>query len=148
MGRKYILLGIGNELNGDDGIGVWIAKNFKSSDWLALDCGTAPENFISVVEKHKPEHLVIADAAELGLASGEFRIIPKEKIDSVTIGTHSLPMSLLISYLEAHAANVFCIGVQPKSAKPFSRISKEVKAAGLKIIELLKAKKFTAMKGV
>ncbi len=145
MRGRYILLGIGNELNGDDGIGVWLAKNFKSKDWLALDCGTAPENFISVVEKHKPEHLVIVDAAELGLAPGEFRIIPKDKIDSVAIGTHSLPMSLLISYFEAHAENILCIGVQPKSTKPFSRVSKEVKNAGMKIIELLRAKKFTAL---
>lgn len=148
MKRKYILLGIGNEFNGDDGIGVWIAKNFKSKDWLALDCGTAPENFISVIEKHKPKHLVIVDAADLGLAPGEFRIIPKDKIDSASIGTHSLPMSLLISYFEAHAENILCIGIQPKSAKPFSRVSKEVKAAGMEIIGLLSAKKFTAMKGV
>ncbi|MEW6070010.1 MAG: hydrogenase 3 maturation endopeptidase HyCI [Candidatus Thermoplasmatota archaeon] len=143
-----ILIGIGNELGGDDYIGSWIAKNFKHRDWLSIDCATAPENFISLIEKRKPCLVVVVDAAELGLAPGEFRIVPKDKLDSVGIGTHSIPLSLLISYLEKYAENVICIGVQPKTTKPFSRISKEVKRAGERIIEILKEQKLKEIPGL
>ncbi|GAH57200.1 unnamed protein product [marine sediment metagenome] len=41
--KKYILMGIGNTLRGDDGIGSIIAQSFKDHDWLSIDCGVIPE---------------------------------------------------------------------------------------------------------
>jgi hydrogenase 3 maturation protease len=140
-----ILMGVGSSLRGDDAIGSWVANHLKHRLWLSIDCGTVPENFISVVEKRKPKYLVIVDAAELGLEAGEFRIIPKDKIDSVGIGTHTLPLSLLISEFEKYCENVICIGVEPKATEPFSKLSKEAKRAGEKIIVILKTEKFGSL---
>ncbi|MDI6855971.1 MAG: hydrogenase maturation peptidase HycI [Candidatus Thermoplasmatota archaeon] len=140
-----ILMGIGNALGGDDAIGPWIAKNFKHRGWLSIDCGTVPENFTSLVKEHRSKYLVIVDAAQLNLAPGEFRVVPKDKIDTFALTTHSLPLSFLISYLEEYAENIICIGVQPKSVRPFSTLSKEVRAGALKIIKILKQKKFDSL---
>jgi len=36
-----ILLGIGNPLNGDDGVGINVAERFKKDGWIPIACGTA-----------------------------------------------------------------------------------------------------------
>lgn len=43
-----ILLGIGNPLSGDDGVGIYVAEQFKKEGWISISCGTAPENFTGV----------------------------------------------------------------------------------------------------
>ena len=66
---KEVLLGIGNILNGDDGIGIYVAektskslketevesKQANSADteraFIIIDCGTTPENFTSIIKK-------------------------------------------------------------------------------------------------
>ncbi|MDP2973757.1 MAG: hydrogenase maturation protease [Candidatus Diapherotrites archaeon] len=99
---KFILMGIGNELKGDDGIGNVIAREFKHSEWLSLACETVPENFAAVVKRERPELLVIVDAAEMGLPAGEFRLLPKQKLNSVAFGTHAMPLHFLVSHLEKY----------------------------------------------
>ena len=132
-----ILLGVGNEINGDDGIGVWVARNFSHSGWKSIDCFTAPENYTSEIRKSRAKKVVIVDAADMGLDAGEIRIIPKDRIGSAGFSTHSLPLSIFISHVEEMTgAEVVLIGIQPKQFR--SGISGEVEAAGKKLIEMLK----------
>jgi len=108
---------IGNREGGDDAVGPYIADKLKKEkhNFIVLDCGTAPENYTSVVKKHNPKDLVIIDAVEMNLEPGEIRIVPKEKIGVMHISTHGTPLSVLIKYLEQHVKNVVLIGIQPKT---------------------------------
>jgi hydrogenase 3 maturation protease len=108
-----MLLGIGNPLHGDDGIGNYIASRFRARGWNAIDCGTMPENFTAVVRRHHPEMLVLVDATDLGLLPGEFRSVGDDLIEDVSLGTHNLPLSFLIGYLAESAGKVIFIGIQP-----------------------------------
>ena len=74
-----ILLGIGNPLNGDDGVGIYVAERFRKENWIPLTCGTAPENFTGIIRKNKPACLILVDAAAMGISPGEYRIIPRDK---------------------------------------------------------------------
>lgn len=131
-----ILLGVGNEMNGDDAIGVYVARKFKCKNWRAIDCATVPENFIGEIRRNKPEKIVIVDAADMGLKAGEIRRIAKEKISKATFSTHSIPLSLFISHLEKFTnAKIYLIGIQPKSF--YGEMSPEVKKAGEKVMELI-----------
>jgi hydrogenase 3 maturation protease len=78
--KKNILMGIGNTLRGDDGIGSIIARSFKDRDWLSMDCGVVPENFTSIIKKNRPDLVVLIDAVEMDLKSGEFRTISPDRI--------------------------------------------------------------------
>jgi hydrogenase 3 maturation protease len=109
-----MLLGIGNTLHGDDGVGNYIASRFRARGWNAIDCGTMPENFSAVVRRHHPEILVLVDATDLGLPAGEFRSVGDDLIEDVSLGTHNLPLSLLIKFLSESAGRVLFIGVQPQ----------------------------------
>ena len=144
--KDYILMGLGNMWRGDDGVGCLIAQNFKSDDWLVLDCGTVPENFTSIVRKTRPKYLVIVDAAEMNLKPGQFRVIPTERIDQFYMTTHTIPLSYLISYLDKWVEKIILIGVQPKKVGNFNRISKELEDSTKRIIRILEKKSLQAVK--
>lgn len=110
---RFILMGIGNELKGDDGVGNRIARLFSHPDWLSLPCETVPENFAGVVERERPELLVMIDAADMGIEPGGIRIIPQNKLGSDVQGTHGQPLRQLVSILGKHAVKIIFIGVQP-----------------------------------
>lgn len=137
-----ILIGIGNILKGDDGIGCYIAKNFKEKNWLSLDCGTAPENFTSIIRKNKPESLIIVDAADMGIDAGGFRIVSEEKIENIGISTHNMPLSLLINYLKDSANRIIFIGIQPKTITVSEEISDKLKKTAEQIMGILREKRF------
>jgi hydrogenase 3 maturation protease len=105
--------------------------------WLAFDCGTVPENFTSLVKKERPRLLVIVDAAELSLAPGEFRVIPKDMISSASIGTHSMSLSHLVSYLEKYAKKVVFVGIQPKVLADTDELSPELVSSAEKLMKLI-----------
>jgi len=134
-----ILLGIGNPLRGDDGVGVYIARHFNSEGWLSIDCGTVPENFTGVVRRHAPSLLMLVDAADMRIAPGEFRVVPKTLIEEVGIGTHSLPLTHLIRYLSPDTGEIIFVGIQPAILETMDSLSERVQAAAEKIIHILKA---------
>jgi hydrogenase 3 maturation protease len=143
--KKYILLGIGNELRGDDGIGPYVADNLEDDDWLALNCGTVPENFTSVVKHHKPELVLIVDATEMGLQPGQYRRLSLEKADTIYLSTHALPLSYLATYLGQFCSDVVMIGIQPKCIEMSQELSVELKESAKEIIEILKQNRLDAI---
>ena len=138
---------IGNEDGGDDAVGPFVAKELKKSGFEnTIDCGTTPENYTSVIKKKKPEKLIIVDAIDMGLKSGEIRIVPKEKIGVMTISTHGIPVSVLIGYLGQYVDDIILIGIQPKTMngdmtnsaiQSAKKLVKIIKDDDFKIIEKL-----------
>ncbi|MBN1595105.1 hydrogenase maturation peptidase HycI [candidate division FCPU426 bacterium] len=138
MSHKRILMGVGNSLRADDGVGSYIAAAFADPDWLAIDCGTVPENFTAEVKKHQPETLVLVDAAQMQLPAGTVRLIPKEKIEDLGLGTHALPLSLLMEYLQPFVKkDIVFIGIQPKQVQDGECLSQEVMTAARQVILVL-----------
>jgi len=140
--KMKLLLGIGNELKGDDALGPFIAKNFTASGWKCVNAGTVPENFLGTVQKEKPELLVLVDAAEMGLPTGSVRRIPPEKAGTAFYSTHSLPLEQFIEMAGKHAEKVLLIGVQPARTGLDSGMSGEVKNAAEELMRLLRVEKF------
>ena len=132
---NYLIICIGNREGGDDSIGPYIADKLKDK-FTVVDCGTTPENYTSVVKKHNPKNLIIIDAVEMSLKPGEIRIIPKEKIGVMTISTHGIPVSVLISYFEQYVENIVFIGIQPKTMS--GKLTKNVKNSGDALAEIIK----------
>ena len=100
---------IGNRDGGDDSAGPYIADRLKkihNKDLFVIDCDTVPENYTSVVKSKKPDNLIIIDAVEMGLKPGDIRIVPKEKIGTMHISTHNIPLSVLITYFESFVNNI------------------------------------------
>ena len=134
---KNILLGIGNPLNGDDGAGIYVAGQFRKDDWLSLSCGTAPENFSGTIRKAHPDCLVLVDAATMGLSPGEYRVIPRHRIADVGMGTHQLPLSMLIDFLSDCAGQIVLIGIQPGRVVAGEEISLQVRTGANRLVHEL-----------
>jgi hydrogenase 3 maturation protease len=136
-----LILCIGNQEGGDDGIGPYIAERLKddSSQDMVLDCGTIPENYTGVIKRKKPKTLIIIDAAEMNLHPGEIRIIPREKLAMMHLSTHAIPLSVFIKYLEKDVPHIIFIGIQPQRLQ--GTVSDPVKKSGDNLIRILQRKK-------
>jgi hydrogenase 3 maturation protease len=121
-----ILLGIGNALRGDDGVGPYIARTFQHPSWKSIDCGTAPENFTSLVRRERPEQLILVDAADMNLCPGEYRIVPIQCIVDLSFSTHSPSLQLLVKYLTSLLPNVVLVGIQPGRITDDEKITLDV----------------------
>ncbi|MCX6670933.1 MAG: hydrogenase maturation peptidase HycI [Euryarchaeota archaeon] len=141
MMMETLILCIGNQEGGDDGIGPYIAQRLKndSSHDMILDCGTIPENYTGVIKRHRPKTLILIDAAEMGLPPGEMRIIPREKLGTMHLSTHGIPLSVFIQYLEKEVPRIIFIGIQPETLQ--GKMSNPVKKSGEELIRLLQKKK-------
>jgi hydrogenase 3 maturation protease len=141
-----LLLGIGNSLKGDDGAGNFVATLIHGPGWIALDCGTVPENFTGKVREISPELLVLVDAAEMNIPPGKFRVVAPEDIDDVSFGTHALPLRLLIDYVRPHAGRILFIGIQPEQIGLGAGLSPAVKRGARRLASLIEAEEFEKIK--
>ena len=143
---KEVVLGIGNTLKGDDGIGIYIVERIDKKQAkfteigrrvAAINCGTTPENYTSIIRKHNPDRLILIDAADMGLSPGSYRIIPPEKIEAVYVSTHSMALSLLISYVSEFCNDIVFIGVQPHKMDVGAALSSTVRRSGEHVANLV-----------
>jgi len=139
------VLGVGNVLKGDDGVGAYvvaclleaISGKESSRRIYALDCGTVPENYTSVVRRLGPGRVVIVDAADMALDAGSVRIVPKGRVGALGLSTHSMPLSLFMDYIEGLVPEVVLVGIQPQSMRLAGQMSEQVRAAGEQLAALI-----------
>ena len=130
--KKIVILGIGNEIKGDDAIGPTIAQKSsslfdKNRNIAVFDGGTVPENYTGLIRKENPTHIILVDAVDMKKEPGHIRVVRKEEIAKYNISTHAMPVSFLIKYMETTVnAQIILIGIQPKSMGFADPISKEV----------------------
>ena len=134
-----LVLGIGNTLKGDDAVGPYVAAQLRTSvpepgggrraPVIAIDCGTVPENYTSIVRKMQPDCLVLVDAADMSLDPGCVRIIPKERAGALALSTHGMPLSLFIDYVRGLCGEVMLVGIQPRGMSLGDGLSAPARAA-------------------
>ncbi|MBN2335773.1 hydrogenase maturation peptidase HycI [Candidatus Bathyarchaeota archaeon] len=139
--RRVVLVGIGNPMRGDDGVGVRIIELLQGSsldDVMLLNTETVPEAFTGKVEKYKPTHVLLLDAANFGGSPGDTKLIDSERIGGQAISTHSLPLNIFISYIEKSLGiEVLLLGIQPRSIRFGEDMSDELTAASKRIADTL-----------
>ena len=148
-----LILGIGNVLEADDGIGVYVVEKINehlseisgservkaTGEWevTAINCAMTPENYTSVVRKHSPDRLILVDAADMGLSPGSYRLIPPEKIGVMCISTHNMPLSLFASYVGGYCGDIAFVGIQPERIDFGIALSGVVKKGGDEVARLI-----------
>lgn len=120
---RTAIFGVGAALRMDDHAGVAAIEALKaagveSERLLLVEGGSAPENLTGVIRSFDPDALIVIDAAELGLAPGEYRVLDPKKIAGATFCTHMLPLPVTLHYLEQTCGCVSAyIGIQPASTE-------------------------------
>lgn len=140
--KRVLLLGVGNDIRGDDAIGELIAREFEKEGWETIDCGTVPENIIPHVEEDTYDTVLIVDAAHLKLEPGEIRIVPRDRLGVFTMSTHAMPLSLVMEFLDRRVGEVILIGIQPKDMSLKEGMTEELTDAKDRLMDILYEEKW------
>lgn len=134
---KVAIVGLGNIIRGDDGLGPKLIEMLKDRkvDAFLFDCGTVPENYIFPILSTSCDTVMLVDAADLGAPAGSVVVFGLDEIANVSFSTHNPSPRLFTDLLKTgkENINIFVVSVQPKSMELGQPISEEV----LKGLDLL-----------
>jgi hydrogenase 3 maturation protease len=142
---RVVLLGIGNEFNGDDAVGPWVIDHLKGQlpffeHLLLINGSNAPENFTSPIRKFHPDLVIMIDAAEMDQPVGSIAWVDWQHSDGFSASTHTLPPHVLGQFLmHEMQTHIAVIGVQAQQIEFDQPMSKEVQAAGEELVKCLQS---------
>jgi hydrogenase maturation protease len=137
--QKILVMGIGNTLLQDDGVGVHITERFKSSQppdprVTVIDGGTIGLSLLPEIED--AEVVIIVDASEIGGRPGTMRVFRNREIDRLLSGkrrtVHEVALSDLFSAAEIRGHSPrerVLIAIQPLSTEWGLEPTAQVKAS-------------------
>lgn len=139
---KIVIMGVGNPLRADDYIGPVIVEKLSKvrlpENVSLLNCETAPENYISQIEKLSPSHVIFIDAAQLNESPGKVKLIPPDMIKETTLSTHTISLTFITKFLEhSISAKAILLAVQPKSIAFNEGLTSELDGASTKLVKLI-----------
>ena len=140
---RLAIVGVGNELRGDDSVGVVVARDLlntpsvqASETLLVIPAGVAIENITGHLRGFAPDLILIIDAADMGDTPGVVHLLPADSVSGISAFTHSLPLSMVVHYLtlELHCP-VFLLGIQIRSNEMDIPICAEVFNAAHEVVD-------------
>ncbi|MFQ6117317.1 MAG: hydrogenase maturation protease [Candidatus Bipolaricaulia bacterium] len=144
MGRKTIVLGLGNLLMGDEGVGVHVIRRLQELELPPgvepVDGGTAGIDLLPVFKE--AARVIVVDAVRAGGEAGSiYRFGPKEleEASQEALSLHQLSLGevLQAASLLGIEPEVTIIGVEPKQIAPGMEISPELTEALPRVIEVI-----------
>lgn len=142
--RSVAVLGVGSELRGDDAVGMRVAELLALPEHahprIQVHFGsTAPESATGPIRVQQPSHLILVDAAALGLLPGQVTWLERADIGGITFCTHALPLSVVIDYIEhsSPGLDVFVLAVQAEHMLFGEPLSPAVEATAHDLVKAL-----------
>ncbi len=139
-GKRTVIIGMGNSLKGDDGVGPFVCDELSKKALTAdiINAGTVPENYIQRIIKKEPDALLVIDAIDFGGEAGQIRLLRPEQLNRSVFSTHTLSPHLFIEMIQqSKKVDVYIIGIQPKQIKLGEGISKEVRQPAEELVSEL-----------
>jgi hydrogenase 3 maturation protease len=135
---NIVIAGIGNEIREDDFIGVKIVQELTgkvSNKVHLIECETVPESFMDEIIELKPSHVLLIDAALLGLKPGEIQLYDAEKVANIpSISTHTLPIRVFCDYItELTKTKIALLLIEPQNTEFGEGLSSKVALAAERI---------------
>jgi hydrogenase 3 maturation protease len=139
---KIVIAGIGNALRMDDFVGIKIAQDLKDKvpdRAMLIECETIPESYIQQILDFKPTHLLLIDAAILGLKPGEAKLVnPEYLTSSSAFSTHMLPLKIFCEYLRNESKiSIALLLIEPKKTDFGEGLEPEISASASRITKSL-----------
>jgi hydrogenase 3 maturation protease len=136
--QTIVVLGIGNEMMGDDAAGVLLVRDLKQLTISRIgartlhlfETHTTPENFTGAIARAAPDLVLMIDSAEMGAPVGEVRVLDAATMGSMMHSTHTMPLSFLAGYItRTTKATVIAVGIQAGHIMLELPMSREVAAS-------------------
>lgn len=140
-----LVLGIGNILLKDEGIGVRVVEYLHKcplpENVELLDGRTASADFIEVLSNR--QHVIIVNAADLDAPAGTvLRLTPQDWLSKrenpLSLHDLDIPQTLAMAHILGCAPrNVVCLAIAPESSKPGMELSDTLKPLVPKIADMV-----------
>lgn len=134
---QIAIIGIGNYLMGDEGIGIHAVKKLNEISWpngaQIIDGGTSGISLIHLIEGRRL--VIIIDCADFGGKAGEVRIFNPDDLRHDERACVSLHTTDLLTVLELarrtgrYPDKVLIVGIQPEKIEMGIKLSMEVQRA-------------------
>ena len=135
-----MLIGIGNPLRGDDGVGVEIVRilmqSLRNEKVKVLIVEDRVDLIPRMLRDVNPRLILIFDAADFGGRPGEVRIMSPDEASGRTISTHDMPLNLMLRLADKDAPT-YVLGIQVETLEFGRGISPAVKAAADEVASFL-----------
>lgn len=140
--NKVVVAGIGNPIRRDDFVGMKIVQDLKGktpANVCLIECETVPEGFIQDIVDFEPSHVLLIDAAFLGLQPGEVRLVFPEHVAAFpAVTTHVLPLRIFCEYIEKMtAAKIALLLIEPENTEFGEDLTPTVQATAEEIAKIL-----------
>ena len=141
--KRIVVAGIGNPIRSDDFVGVKIVQDLQgevTERVFLIECETVPESFMHEIVDLKPSHVLLIDAAILGLKPGETRFVfPEQVTDFPAVTTHVLPLRIFCEYImKMTDAKIALLLIEPENVEFGEGLTPEVQEISKKITEMLR----------
>ncbi len=135
---SVVVAGIGNSIRSDDYVGVRIVEDLQdkvSGSVHLIECETVPESFVDEIVAISPSHVLLVDAALLGLEPGTAHLYEAEEVVNVpSISTHTLPLRVFCDYVSTlTGARIALLLIEPKNVDFGEGLTPEVEAAAVRV---------------
>lgn len=132
---RLAVVGVGQELQGDDGVGVAVARRVNQlvdpdDSLLIIEAGHAPENVLGSIIRFQPSTILFLDALQVNERPGAILWLTSNEADGTGGSTHTLSLALLGDYLRSvTGASAYVLGIQPHRIAFGEGLSAPVEAA-------------------
>ncbi|OWK27486.1 MAG: hypothetical protein US76_04255 [Parcubacteria group bacterium GW2011_GWA2_38_13b] len=132
--KKILILGIGNPLFSDEGIGPYIVEELKKyslpTNVNVINGGTGGFELIHCLQKH--DNIIVIDAVDMNMTPGTIKKLKLSDVSGKTHTCHSLHQTSFTEIVELANAlgsypKIVIFGVQPKNTKDLGELTPEVK---------------------
>ena len=112
---KLLILGVGNTLKADDGVGPAVCEGLKPIlPGQVIEGGTAPENYVQKILNFAPKLLLIVDAMDFGGEPGTIRLFEPEELGGGLSSTHALTPRTFTDLIAGQCGTeILYVGIQP-----------------------------------
>jgi hydrogenase 3 maturation protease len=127
-GKRTVILGVGNPLQGDDAVGPDLVDHLHGRVDATLVYGCeVPENYISAIRAAQPEVVLIVVALELGAEAGNLAVLDADRLRAIENFTRNPGLAFLAVMIQDETgAEVILLGIQPETTIFASELSKPV----------------------
>ena len=141
--EKVVVAGIGNPIRMDDFVGVKIVQELQgkvSEKVFLIECETVPESFIQQITEFDPTHILLIDAAIIGLRPGESRLAQTSNLTSMSsLSTHMLPLRIFCEYLgKTTNSQIGLLLIQPEKTEFGEGLTTRLAASTMHLAQILR----------
>ena len=135
---SVVVAGIGNAIRSDDAVGLRIVEDLQgrvSPSVRMIECETVPESFVDEIVDVHPSHVLLVDAAVLGLMPGTAQLYEAEEVmDVPTISTHTLPLRVFCDYVRhLTGARIALLLIEPKNVDFGEGLTPEIEETAIRV---------------